>query len=61
MPTKTQLGAETLQRDASALFSFVDSICQQCDQDIESPAYLKSSIDFLDMQQSNLSLLATAK
>ncbi|MGO9403914.1 MAG: hypothetical protein ACLPVW_10650 [Terriglobales bacterium] len=48
MPTKMQLGAETLERDASALFSFVDSICQQCNLDSESPEYLKSSVDFLE-------------
>lgn len=48
MPTKMQLGAETLERDASALFSFIDSICQQCNLDSESPEYLKSSVDFLE-------------
>ena len=45
MPNQVQLGVETLKRDAAALFSFVDSICQFC-VDRDSPAYLKPSEDF---------------
>jgi hypothetical protein len=48
MAAKTQLGAETLQRDASALFSFIDSICQHCYLDSDSPAYLRPSVEFFD-------------
>jgi len=43
---RTQLGIETLQRDAAALFSFVDSIGLHCYQDSESPTYLAPSVDF---------------
>ena len=46
MSKQISLGVETLQRDAAALFSFVDSICVHCYQNSESPAYLKPSIDF---------------
>jgi hypothetical protein len=46
MSQQMQLDVETLQRDAAALFSFVDSICIHCYQDSESPAYLKPSIEF---------------
>src|SRR5229473_1588125 len=48
MPKQTALGVETLQRDAAALFSFVDSICLHSYQDSESPAYLKPSVEFFD-------------
>lgn len=46
MPKQTSLGVETLQRDAAALFSFVDSICAHCYQNTESPAYLEPSVRF---------------
>jgi len=46
MSQQMQLDVETLQRDAAALFSFVDSICIHCYQDSESPAYLNPSIEF---------------
>lgn len=48
MPNAPQLGGETLQRDASALFSFVDSICSYCYGDRESPAYLQPSTEFFE-------------
>jgi hypothetical protein len=35
-----------LERDAGALFSFVDSICRHCHSAGESPSYLKSSKKF---------------
>jgi hypothetical protein len=41
-----QLGVETLERDAAALFSFIDSICLYCYGDPESPAYLEPSEKF---------------
>ena len=46
MTNQVQLGAETLERDAAALFSFVDSICSYCYGDPESPAYLEPSEEF---------------
>ena len=46
MPKQTALGVETLQRDAAALFSFVDSIFLHCYQDSESAAYLEPSLRF---------------
>jgi hypothetical protein len=46
MPNQVQLGAETLERDAAALFSFVDSICLYCYGDPESPAYIEPSEEF---------------
>ncbi len=45
MPNQAQLGVETLKRDAAALFSFVDSVCQFC-VDHDSPAYLSPSKEF---------------
>jgi hypothetical protein len=45
MSSQAQLGVETLRKDAAALFSFVDSICQYC-VDRESPAYLSPSKEF---------------
>ena len=48
MSIKTQLGVETLERDAAALFSFIDSICLYCYGDPESPAYLEPSEKFFD-------------
>jgi hypothetical protein len=47
MPNQAQLGVETLKRDAAALFSFVDSICQFC-VDHDSPAYLEPSQKFFE-------------
>ncbi len=47
MAKQTVLGAETLQRDAAALFSFVDSIYTHCHkEDDESPVYPESSLRF---------------
>ncbi len=46
MPKQTALGAETLQRDAAALFSFVDSIYAHCHKGDESPVYPESSLRF---------------
>src|SRR5216683_4561174 len=48
MSTEMQLGVETLQRDAAALFSFVDSICLHCSGNWDSPAYLEPSIQFFN-------------
>jgi hypothetical protein len=41
-----QVGSETLLRDATALFSFVDSICSHCDEEGRSAQYLRPSTDF---------------
>jgi hypothetical protein len=43
---RARLGVETLRNDAAALFSFVDSVCQQCEERLESPAYPQASRDF---------------
>jgi hypothetical protein len=48
MSTQVQLGVETLERDAAALFSFVDSVCLYCYGDPESPAYLEPSEKFFE-------------
>ncbi|HVP54782.1 MAG TPA: hypothetical protein VMU45_07285 [Candidatus Eisenbacteria bacterium] len=48
MPDRTKLGVETLERDASALFSFVDSVCQFSLADSESPAYPEPSKRFFE-------------
>ena len=48
MPKQRNLGAETLQRDAAALFSFVDSVCQFCLAGNESPAYPGPSTKFFE-------------
>lgn len=48
MSKQTELGAETLQRDAAALFSFVDSVCQFCLGENESPAYPAPSKEFFE-------------
>src|SRR2546425_1255708 len=48
MPKQSKLGAEMLQRDASALFSFVDSVCQFCQADSESPTYPAPSKKFFE-------------
>jgi hypothetical protein len=42
------LDEQALQRDAGALFSFVDSICRHCHGVAESRVYLKSSKDFFE-------------
>ena len=41
-----KLGKETLRNDAAALFSFVDSVCEQCDERVDSQAYPEASRDF---------------
>lgn len=46
MAEQNQLGVEALQRDASALFSFVDSVCAYCSGIYDSPAYLAPSLEF---------------
>jgi hypothetical protein len=46
MSNPTPLSDATLQRDAAALFSFVDSICLYCDEERDSPAYLDPSKRF---------------
>lgn len=46
MPGATPLHIETLQRDAAALFSFVDSVCLHCQEGPEAPAYLSPSTTF---------------
>ena len=46
MPRQSSLGVDTLQRDAAALFSFVDSISTHCQKNTESPSYLKPSLEF---------------
>jgi hypothetical protein len=46
MPGATPLHIETLQRDAAALFSFIDSVCLHCPERVEAPAYLSPSVTF---------------
>jgi hypothetical protein len=48
MPKQVPLGVETLQRDSTALFSFVDSICSNCSHNPEAPAYLGPSLLFFE-------------